>query len=199
MPPKKGKKPEKQQQQQGGDEGDAVEPSRAVLALHPSGQAAAVAVGREVRAWDGRSGQLHVLLDASAEGATEVRHVAFSRCGRFVAACGDDKMTRVWRADGDWAPLLSFRAPKKINLVNFSADGDAVFAANKFGDILVAATEAVPEGPAQFNVLLGHYCSVLTSLSLSSDGRLLATTDRDAKLRVSVMPATGAATTQGAR
>jgi hypothetical protein len=198
MPPKKGKKPEKQHQHQGGDDGDAAEPSRAVLALHPSGRAAAVAVGREVRAWDARTGQLHVLMDASAEGAAEIRHVAFSRCGRFVAAGGDDKTARVWHADGDWAPLLSFRGPKKINLVNFSADGDAVFAANKFGDILVAATQGMPEGPAPFQVLLGHYCSMLTSMSLSSDGRLLATTDRDNKLRVSVMPVTGAAATRGA-
>lgn len=198
MPRKRGNKQEKKQEHQGGDDGEGAEPSRAVLALHPSGRAAAVAVGRAVRAWDARSGQLHALMAAATEDAAEVRSVAFSRCGRFVAAGGDDKITRVWCADGDWGPLLSFRAPKKINLVSFSADGDAVLAANKFGDVLVAPTVAVPDGPAPFSVLLGHYCSVLTSLSLSADGRLLGSTDRDAKLRVSVMPATGAAATRGA-
>lgn len=35
------------------------------------------------------------------------------------------------------------------------------------------------EGQAQDpEVLLGHYCAILTSLSLSASGRLLATTDR---------------------
>lgn len=41
-------------------------------------------------------------------------------------------------------------------------------------------------------MLLGHFCSMITSLHLSKDGQYIATTDRDNKVRVSNMPATPA-------
>lgn len=41
------------------------------------------------------------------------------------------------------------------------------------------AAAGLPEGQAQEpEILLGHYCAILTSLSLSANGSLLATTDR---------------------
>ena len=54
--------------------------------------------------------------------------------------------------------------------------------------MLVASTDPATETPAPCETLLGHYCSILTSLSLSADGTLLASTDREGKARVSVMP-----------
>jgi hypothetical protein len=47
-----------------------------------------------------RSGELHVLLPASREGATCVRGVAFDSAGRWLLAGGDDKAFRLWRRDG---------------------------------------------------------------------------------------------------
>ena len=44
------------------------------------------------------------------------------------------------------------------------------------------AAAAAPE------LLLGHFCSILTSVSVSRCGRFVATTDRDGKARVSVLP-----------
>ena len=74
------------------------------------------------------------------------------------------------------------KVPKKVTCCCFTADGAHVLAADKFGDVLVAAAQrpaSLPAGQAQEpETLLGHYCAILTSLSLSSDGRLLATTDR---------------------
>ncbi len=49
-----------------------------------------------------------------------------------------------------------------------------------------AATAGQP--PAAPELLLGHFCSILTSLSVSRCGRFVVTTDRDAKARVSVLP-----------
>lgn len=86
--------------------------------------------------------------------------------------------------------ILSYRcskSPKKISVVGFSADSSVFLGGNKFGDVLVATT-AEEEGAIAVETLLGHYCSILTSLRLSEDGRLLATTDRDSKIRVSLMP-----------
>lgn len=37
-------------------------------------------------------------------------------------------------------------------------------------------------------MLLGHFCSIITSLHQSQDGKYIITTDRDNKVRVSNMP-----------
>ncbi len=38
-------------------------------------------------------------------------------------------------------------------------------------------------------LLLGHFCSIITSLLVSPDGHYIVSTDRDHKIRVSHMPA----------
>ena len=76
-----------------------VEPHRAIVAVHPSGTAVAVAVAEELRIYDTRDGKIHTLMDKSSAGATVPRALAFSRCGRFFAAGGDDKLARLWTCD----------------------------------------------------------------------------------------------------
>jgi tRNA (guanine-N(7)-)-methyltransferase subunit TRM82 len=77
--------------------------------------------------------------------------------------------------------------------VAFSKDGEFWLAGDKFGDVLAARTATEPAAPAAaapgWELMLGHYCSLLTSVTVSATGRLVATTDRDQKVRVSVMPA----------
>ena len=38
-------------------------------------------------------------------------------------------------------------------------------------------------------LFLGHFCSIITSLTVSPDSRYIVSTDRDHKIRVSNMPA----------
>ena len=53
----------------------------------------------------------------------------------------------------------------------------------------VSAGEAVDgEAPAGLSFLLGHFCSIITAMCVSPDGKLLATCDRDGKVRVSNLP-----------
>jgi len=86
----------------------------------------------------------------------------------------------------DFFEMPCSKSAKKVSVVAFPLDSSVFLAGNKFGDVLVASTVACDNaGP---ETLLGHYCSILTSVSLSCTGSLLATTDRDAKVRVSVMP-----------
>ena len=48
-----------------------------------------------------------------------------------------------------------------------------------------AAAGAAPEP----ELLLGHFCSILTSLCVSPSGKFVVSTDRDKKARVSLLPA----------
>ena len=54
-----------------------------------------------------------------------------------------------------------------------------------------AALQEAPGGisrHAKPDLLLGHLCSVVTSVTCSPDGRFVATTDKDRKARVSCLP-----------
>lgn len=40
----------------------------------------------------------------------------------------------------------------------------------------------------RMELLLGHFCSIVTSLDVSRDGRYIASTDRDNKVRINIVP-----------
>jgi hypothetical protein len=75
--------------------------------------------------------------------------------------------------------------------VAFTPDGAWALAADKFGDVLAArAAPRAPDAPEPgCGVLLGHWCSLLTSVAVSADGASVATADRDGRVRVSALPA----------
>ena len=71
----------------------------------------------------------------------------------------------------------------------FTNDSTLVAFADKFGDVLTARVQ--PEEQQEVPVaapLLGHLCSIVTSLAFSPDGKQLVSTDQDCKVRVSTMP-----------
>lgn len=57
---------------------------------------------------------------------------------------------------------------KKPTCGAFSLDGAHAFAADKFGDVAVAASASGASAP-----LLGHYCSTVSSMAVSPDGETL--------------------------
>ncbi|KAI7842826.1 hypothetical protein COHA_003572 [Chlorella ohadii] len=195
-----------QQQQRQNEYQQPSDPPRAVLAVHPQGAAVAVAVGPELRVFDTKAQKLHTLVSKPEAGqgqqqgkgqqaaAPFIRGLAFDASGRYLLAGSEDKAAglRLWDCT-TWQLLQGIKVPKKVTTCAFTADGRHMLAADKFGDVLAAATqrpEGLPEGQAQEpEILLGHYCAILTSLSLSANGSLLATTDRDHRVRVSIVPA----------
>lgn len=61
--------------------------------------------------------------------------------------------------------------------------------ADKFGDVLTAKLWSGHEQAEPVAaLLLGHLCSIVTSLAFSPDGKQLVSTDQDCKVRVSTMP-----------
>lgn len=93
--------------------------------------------------------------------------------------------------------LCCRKAAKKASACAISADGNHIFFSDRFGDILTAATvpptaaagaTAAEEEP---NLLLGHLQAIISSLTTcegSNGQRLLISTDRDGKVRASVLP-----------
>lgn len=112
--------------------------------------------------------------------------------------------------------LLCRKSGKKATACTFSADSRHVFFSDRFGDVLVAtalpavdtAADAPPAAAAgsagdgssgadkpaavEASLLLGHLQSIVTSLarcSSSTGQQLLLSTDKDGKVRASVLPA----------
>ena len=63
---------------------------------------------------------------------------------------------------------------KKVCAIAFSRNGAYVLAADKYGSVLVAPTAPIIRGEkVSFVPLLGHFCTIVTALSFSRDGRFL--------------------------
>ena len=82
------------------------------------------------------------------------------------------------------------QSPKKITAAIFSNDGSSAVFADKFGDVLTANLQPniSPQTQRPAVPLLGHLCSIITSLAFSPDGKHLVSTDQDCKVRISTMP-----------
>lgn len=94
---------------------------------------------------------------------------------------------------------LRSKSGKKATACTFSADSQHVFFSDRFGDVLcapvlpAAADAAADAAPAavEGSLLLGHLQSIVTSLtrcSSSTGQQLLVSTDKDGKVRASVLP-----------
>ena len=82
------------------------------------------------------------------------------------------------------------QSAKKITAAIFSQDGNFVVFADKYGDVATAKLQSnkTKETECAAAPLLGHLCSIITSLAFSPNGSQLVSTDQDCKVRVSTMP-----------
>jgi len=118
-----------------------------------------------------------------------IRSVAFSVDGKFFAAGGDDKEVYIYNVE-TWSLLGTFKSQKKLSCVLFTPDNSHVLAANKYGDVLAAPVpdENCPTTSGTMDVIMGHFCSIIMSMSISRIERHIATTDRDGKMRITALP-----------
>lgn len=176
-------------------ENEPKEPVRALVSIEPrAAKCMVVALGRELRIFDRESKEAVevVIENKQQEGDQQqenvIRTIAFSPCGKYFAAGGDDKCVALLSTNG-WRQIHAFKSLKRISSVIFTKDGSYILAANKFGDVLVAPTIPSENGEFQsFTVLMGHFCSIITSISLSQGQDMLATSDRDGRVRITKFP-----------
>ncbi|KAF3612227.1 hypothetical protein DY000_02044284 [Brassica cretica] len=90
------------------------------------------------------------------------------------------------------APALISVHPSQKSIARFSGNDSHVCYADKFGVVWVVELEGINEGnvlPSKKGApLLSHYCSIITSLEFSPDGRYILSAGRDFKIRVTFFP-----------
>nr|VDD53611.1 unnamed protein product [Brassica oleracea] len=165
----------------------------ALISVHPFQKSVAVTVGSALRVFDLIEGRPVSLVDESDEPSHKdsIRAIRYGSSGKIFASAGDDKLVKIWSADS-WQCLNTISSEKRVTAVAISSDDSYVCYADKFGVVWVVNLDGINEGkvlPSKKGVqLLCHYCSIITSLEFSPDGRYILSADRDFKIRVTVFP-----------
>ncbi|XP_019705205.1 uncharacterized protein [Elaeis guineensis] len=165
----------------------------ALIVIHPRDKSAAVAVGPELRVYD-IAGNCPISLSDDSGGPSHsesIRAIGFGANGSVFASAGDDKLVKIWMTDS-WHCTKTVYAEKRVSAVAVSHNGQHVVFADKFGLVWAIALGEGDEGQAPIDnkavPILGHYCSIITSLKFSPDGWFIASADRDFKIRITVFP-----------
>ncbi|KAF5830070.1 hypothetical protein DUNSADRAFT_15070 [Dunaliella salina] len=182
---------EKESKQQAQNDGNPEhKPDPIVRVLAYSSGVVAAAVGLHIRFFNCKDKQ-PAEMDAAQAHTGAVRSLALSPDGAMLLSGSDDKSCKLWDTSARKC-IATWRMHKKLSAVAFSRDGKHALFADKFGDVGVAAcgSPAQQQPPSEEpELLLGHLCSIVTSITVSPDNRFVVTTDKDGRVRVSMLPA----------
>ncbi|KAJ0974100.1 hypothetical protein J5N97_016065 [Dioscorea zingiberensis] len=171
----------------------ATEAAPALISVHPFEKSIVVALGSELRVFDLERDCSVSLSDdsGSSDHSDSIRAICFDASGRLFASAGDDKLVKIWMTDS-WFCMRTVCADKRVSAVAISHDGLFVVFSDKFGIVWVVPLNVDGDSQALDAVkpmpILGHYCSIITTLKFSPDGRFIASADRDFKIRVTIFP-----------
>ncbi|ESQ36616.1 hypothetical protein EUTSA_v10007706mg [Eutrema salsugineum] len=176
-----------------GESQNKFEVAPALISVHPSQKSVAVTVGSDLRVFDLIESCAVNLVDES-DGPfrkDSIRAIRYGASGKLFVSAGDDKLVKIWSAES-WRCLYTVCSEKRVSAVAISSDDSHVCYADKFGVVWVVELDGINEGevlPSKKGApLLSHYCSIITSLEFSPDGRYILSADRDFKIRVTVFP-----------
>ncbi|KAK6937554.1 WD40 repeat [Dillenia turbinata] len=165
----------------------------ALIAVHPFHISVAVAIASELRVFD-LKGNCSVTLKVDSGGSLHhdlIRAIQFGANGKLFVSAGDDKLVKIWKTDS-WHCINTVNSEKRVSAVAISNDGHYVCFADKFGVVYVVDLQGLDEDKSLINrkatTILAHYCSIITSLEFSPDGKFVISADRDHKIRVTVFP-----------
>lgn len=161
----------------------------------------AIAIGPHVRILEGEDHSFASIRSLIAPDGLPlhsacIRATQFSPDGKLLMTACDDRTIRLWNISS-LTCIARWSSPKKISAACFSHDSRYILFADKYGDVLIAncnselstSLEHSSEPPVQKPaLLLGHLCSVVSSIAVSPDNRLVATADKGRKIRISILP-----------
>ncbi|KAJ4914753.1 Transducin/WD40 repeat-like superfamily protein [Raphanus sativus] len=180
--------------EEGESQNKLLEVAPALISVHPSQESVAVTVGSDLRVFDLIENQPVTLVDESdgSPHKDSVRAISYGASGKLFVSAGDDKLVKIWSAES-WRCLNTISSEKRVSAVAISGNDSHVCYADKFGVVWVVELDGISEGhqvlPSKKGApLLSHYCSIITSLEFSPDGRYILSADRDFKIRVTVFP-----------
>ncbi|XP_030487012.1 uncharacterized protein LOC115703913 [Cannabis sativa] len=165
----------------------------ALIAVHPSQDSVAVAVGSDLRVFDLRQGGAVSLEDNSSSGSLHkdsIRAIRYGANGKLLVSAGDDKVVKVWLTES-WRCITTVCSEKRVTAVAISNGGLYVCFADKFGVVWIVKLDGLDGENVvikKADPMLSHYCSIITSLEFSPDGKYVVSADRDFKIRVTVFP-----------
>ncbi|EPS58344.1 hypothetical protein M569_16472, partial [Genlisea aurea] len=168
------------------------EAAPALVAVHPNHEFVSVSIGSDIRVFDLRDGSGVKLVDGDGGHRDSIRSIRFSRSGKLFVSAGDDKLVKIWDTI-TWRCVSVVVSEKRVNSLAISNDERFICFADKFGVVhLVDLRDYKSSDSFPINKkavpILAHYCSIITRLEFSPDGRYIVTADRDFKIRVTVFP-----------
>ncbi|KFK42671.1 hypothetical protein AALP_AA1G024800 [Arabis alpina] len=170
-----------------------LEVAPALISLHPSQKSVSVTVGLDLRVFNLIENCPVTLVDETDVSfhKDSIRAIRYSSSGKLFVSAGDDKLVKIWSAES-WHCLNTICSEKRVSAVAISSDDLHVCYADKFGVVWVVELDGINEGKVVASKkgasLLSHYCSIITGLEFSPDGRYILSADRDFKIRVTVFP-----------
>ncbi|KAF6140003.1 hypothetical protein GIB67_020394 [Kingdonia uniflora] len=195
---------------------ELLEVAPALISVHPFEKSVVVAIGPELRVFDleetdpmniveaysnvltvlclflcfclDRGSRQISIVDDSGDPlhSHSIRAICFGANGSLFASAGDDKLVKIWSADS-WKCIRTVLSEKRVSAVAISHDGLFVSFADKFGVVWVVGFGGDNE-KNKAAPIFAHYCSIITSLLFSPDGRFIVSADRDFKIRATVFP-----------
>ncbi|XP_075482702.1 uncharacterized protein LOC142522967 [Primulina tabacum] len=164
----------------------------ALISVHPAHKSISVSIGSDIRVFDLEELCGVTLVDENGGHKDSIRAIRYSLNGEIFVSAGDDKLVKIWDTSS-WHCVCSVISEKRVTAVAITDDGSFICFADKFGAVYV-----VDIGDCDKNSMsavhkkavptLSHYCSIITRLEFSPDGRYIVSADRDFKIRVTLFP-----------
>ena len=100
-----------------------------------AGHVALAIAGIGLRVWDVETGE--PVAELTGQGAGEIKGIAFSPNGKYIAAAGPDHLARVWEFEtGTISPILDGHT-KNVNSVAFNQSSDRLITASDDGTAII--------------------------------------------------------------
>ncbi|KAH6826079.1 Transducin/WD40 repeat-like superfamily protein [Perilla frutescens var. hirtella] len=169
-----------------------AEVAPALIALHPNQKSVSVAVGSGLRIFNFQYGSAAQLLDENGGHKDSIRAIGYSNSGKLFVSGGDDKLVKVWDTNS-WRCVYSVVSEKRVTSLAVSGDDKFLCFSDKFGVVYVVDIRDYNEEKSatvdkKAVPILSHYCSIITRLEFSPDGKYIVSADRDFKIRVTLFP-----------